>query len=100
MALHQWHKDNDAADPTLIAGKDLGWILLDVPDSDIRQFRKSKEVVNVYEWLPSEGVSLEPNSNRGALLKKQCFTCEDIALLIPNILINRFYNSKAIYRGR
>jgi hypothetical protein len=31
-------------------------ILLDVLDSDVRQFRKSKEVVNVYEWLHSEGV--------------------------------------------
>lgn len=56
MALHQWHKDNDADDPALMAGKDLGWILLDVLDSDVRQFHKSKEVVNVYEWLPSKGV--------------------------------------------
>jgi len=33
-------------------------ILLDVLDSDVRQFRKSKEVVNVYEWLPSEEVGV------------------------------------------
>lgn len=57
-ALHQWHTDNDADDPAGMAGKDLGWILLDVLDSDVRQFRKSKEVVNVYEWLPSEEVGV------------------------------------------
>lgn len=54
--LHQWHTDNDADDPAGMAGKDLGWILLAVLDSDVRQFRKSKEVVNVYEWLHSERV--------------------------------------------
>jgi hypothetical protein len=58
MALHQWHVDNDADDPAGMAGKDLRWILLDVLDSDVRQFHKSKEVVNVYEWLPSEGVGV------------------------------------------
>ena len=48
-ALHQWHADNDADDPAGMAGKDLGWILLDVLDSDVRNFRKSKHVVYVYE---------------------------------------------------
>jgi len=28
-----------------MAGKDLGWILLDVLDNDVRHFSKSKEVV-------------------------------------------------------
>ena len=36
--------------------KDLGWILLDVLDSDVRHFHKSKEVVNTYEWVPSDWI--------------------------------------------
>lgn len=56
IALHQWHMENGADDPKGMAGKDLGWILLDVLDRDDRYFDKSKEIVNVYEWLPLEGI--------------------------------------------
>lgn len=38
-----------------MAGKDLGWILLDVLAQDKRHFNKSKEYANVYEWQYMEG---------------------------------------------
>ena len=55
MALYEWHKNTGADNPVDMAGKDLGWILLDVLDCDKRHFRKIKGYVNSYEWLSSEG---------------------------------------------
>lgn len=50
IALYHWHNENGADEPVGMAGKDLGWILLDVLAQDKRHFSKSKEFTNVYEW--------------------------------------------------
>ncbi|MGB4407952.1 MAG: hypothetical protein WBI82_13905 [Sphaerochaeta sp.] len=55
FALYKWHKVNNASDPVTMAGKDIGWVLLDVLAEDKRHFSKSKEYTNVYEWLPADG---------------------------------------------
>lgn len=54
-ALYAWHEENGADDPEGMAGKDLGWILLDVLVQDKRHFSKIKEYTNVYEWQCLEG---------------------------------------------
>ena len=51
QVLYNWHANNNADNPEDLAGKDVGWLLLEVIKNDSRKFNKIKEHVNYYEWI-------------------------------------------------
>ena len=51
IVLYEWHRDNSNNDPVEMAGRDLGWLLLDVIISDNRTFTKIKGYTNHYKWI-------------------------------------------------
>lgn len=56
QVLYNWHVQNNDKDPEDLAGKDVGWLLLEVIKNDSRTFRKIKDHVNYYEWVYSTDV--------------------------------------------
>lgn len=50
MKLFEWHLNNRKADAKEMAGKDIGWILLDVIKEDKREFDLNDDYVHEYKW--------------------------------------------------
>ena len=51
QVLYNCHANNNADNPENLAGKDVGWLLLEVINNDSRKFKKIKDHVNYYEWI-------------------------------------------------
>lgn len=48
--LYEWHEDNGAENPTNMAGRDVGYLLMDVLENDKRHFRTRKGYTREYQW--------------------------------------------------
>lgn len=48
--LYQWHKENEADDPVNMAGRDVGHLLKDILQNDIRTFHTRKGYTREYQW--------------------------------------------------
>lgn len=53
-ALYDWHKQNNSSDPVGMAGKDIGWLLLDVIITDKREFDLKEGYTHEYKWTGNE----------------------------------------------
>lgn len=53
-ALYDWHFQNKSNNPVDMAGKDIGWILLDVIDGDKRRFDLDEGYTHKYKWTGEE----------------------------------------------
>lgn len=48
--LYNWHEQKDSSDPVGMAGKDIGWLLLDVIIEDKREFELRENHTHEYRW--------------------------------------------------
>lgn len=56
IALFDWHSTNGSKNPVEMAGKDIGWLLLDVICRDIRMFEIVEGYTHEYRWIYDNGV--------------------------------------------
>ena len=52
--LYTWHAQKRESDAIEMAGKDVGWILLNVLHFDKRTFELKRDYVNIYKWTGEE----------------------------------------------
>lgn len=57
ITLYEWHKQHNSNDPAGMAGKDIGWLLLDVIIEDKREFELKENYTHEYRWT---GVEVNP----------------------------------------
>lgn len=55
--LYKWHVQNSNNDPVGMAGKDIGWLLLDVIIEDKREFELREKYTHEYKW---RGIEVNP----------------------------------------
>lgn len=54
ISLYDWHKYNSSSNPVEMAGKDIGWLLLDVIIEDKRIFEIIEGYTHQYKWIDGE----------------------------------------------
>ena len=50
-SLYKWHQQNGSSNPVEMAGRDLGWLLLEVLIDDSRTFEIIEGYTNTYRWV-------------------------------------------------
>lgn len=51
VKLFEWHQQNGSSNPVEMAGKDIGWLLLDVIIEDCRLFEIIEGYTHEYKWI-------------------------------------------------